>query len=201
MLRVGLTGGLASGKSLVGRTLAELGCYLIQADQVGRQVQAKGGEAYAPIVAEFGDTILNASGEIDRRKLGADVFAHPERLAKLNAIVHPIVVAKRQQLEQDYLAAHPQGIAVTEAAILVETGAYRDFDRLIVAACRPEQQIERAMARDGLTEEEVRNRMERQLPLERKAALADYVIDTSGSEAQTVEQTRALYRTLRSLHV
>ena len=115
--------------------------------------------------------------------------------------MHPIVVAKRQQLEQDYLAAHPQGIAVTEAAILVETGAYRDFDRLIVAACRPEQQIERAMARDGLTEEEVRNRMERQLPLERKAALADYVIDTSGSEAQTVEQTRALYRTLRSLHV
>ena len=129
------------------------------------------------------------------------MFAHPERLDKLNAIVHPIVVAKRTQLEQDYLAAHPQGIAVTEAAILVETGAYRDFDRLIVAACRPEQQIERAMARDGLTEEEVRNRMERQLPLERKAALADYVIDTSGSEAQTVEQTRALYRTLRSLHV
>lgn len=199
MLRVGLTGGLASGKSFVGRALADLGCCVIKADEIGREVQAKGGEAYEPIVREFGQEILAADGSIDRRKLGAIVFADPQRLEKLSAIVHPIVIAERQRQEREYLAAHPSGIAVSEVAILVETGAHRDFDRVVVAACRPEQQIERAMHRDGLTREEVLQRMQRQLPLDEKAALADFVIDTSGSKEQTLERTRALYRQLRSL--
>jgi dephospho-CoA kinase len=203
MLRVGLTGGLASGKSFVGQTLtdlgADLGCLLIQADELGRQVQEPGGEAYEGVVREFGRGILKEDGHIDRRRLAAEVFRDPERLHKLNALVHPWVHARRRKLEEDFARAHPDGIAVTEAAILVETGSYRDYDRLIVAFCRAEQQVERAMARDGLTREEVLDRMRQQMPLEEKVKYADYVVDTSGPKADTVSQTQAVYNSLRNL--
>ena len=201
MLRVGLTGGLASGKSLVGRALQDLGCLLIQADELGHQVEQPGGAAYAGIVKEFGSNILQADGTIDRRRLAAEVFHDPERLGKLNALVHPLVHARKRQLEAEFSRQHPDGIAVTEAAILVETGSYRDYDKLIVAACRPEQQIERAMSRDHLMREEVLDRMRRQMPLEEKVKYADYVIDTSGPKEETLAQTRAVYESLRSLTV
>jgi len=201
MLRVGLTGGLASGKSLVGRALADLGCLLIQADELGRQVEEPGGEAYEGIVKEFGKEILTPQGAIDRRRLAALVFHEPERLKRLNALVHPPVKARERQLQEDFARRHPDGIAVTEAAILVETGTYREYDKLIVAVCRPEQQIERAMSRDGLTREEVMDRVRRQMPLEEKRKHADYVIDTSGSKEDTLAQTRAVYNSLRSITV
>lgn len=205
MLRVGLTGGLGSGKSFVGRALAELGCFLIEADQLGHQVEASGGEAFAGIVCEFGPGILNAEGAIDRRRLAAEVFGEslhaPERLQKLNALVHPFVQARRRKLEEDFAREHPHGIAVTEAAILIETGTYRDYDRLIVAFCRPEQQVARAMSRDRLTREEVLDRMTRQLPLEEKIKYADYAIDTSGSKEDTLTQTRAVYESLRAFEL
>ena len=199
MLRVGLTGGLASGKTFVGKALADLGCLVIQADEIGRQVQAPGGEAYEPILAEFGREILNPNGTIDRRHLATEVFGKPERLAKLNALVHPPVRARVRQLIETYEAREPHGIAVTEAAILVETGSYRDYARLIVAVCGQEQQIERAMARDHLTREEVEDRLRRQMPLEEKVKYADYVIDTSGSKQSTLAQTRAVYESLRGI--
>jgi dephospho-CoA kinase len=204
MLRVGLTGGLASGKSFVGRTLAGLGCLLIQADELGRQVQEPDGEAYSDIVREFGPDILKPhssaeAGQIDRRRLAAVVFHDPERLKLLNALVHPHVHERRRRIEEDFARAQPRGIAVTEAAILIETGSYRDYDRLIVATCRPDQQVERAMARDHLTREEVLDRMRRQMPLEEKVKYADYVIDTSGAKEDTIAQTRAVYESLRSL--
>ena len=201
MLRVGLTGGLASGKSLVGRALADLGCLLIQADELGRQVEEPGGEAYEGIVKEFGKEILTPQGAIDRRRLAALVFHDPERLKRLNALVHPPVKARERQLQEDFARRHPDGIAVTEAAILVETGTYREYDKLIVAVCRPEQQIERAMSRDGLTRKEVMDRVRRQMPLEEKRKHADYVIDTSGSKEDTLAQTRAVYNSLRSITV
>jgi dephospho-CoA kinase len=200
MLRVGLTGGLASGKSFVGHTLvglgADLGCLLIQADELGHQVQEPGGEAYPGVVREFGPGILNEDGYIDRRRLAAEVFRDPERLHKLNALVHPYVHARRRKLEEDFARTHPDGIAVTEAAILIETGSYREYDRLIVAFCRPEQQVERAMARDRLTREEVLDRMRQQMPLEEKVKYADYVVDTSGPKADTVAQTQVVYDSL-----
>ena len=201
MLRVGLTGGLASGKSLVGRALADLGCLLIQADELGRQVEEPGGEAYEGIVKEFGKEILTPQGAIDRRRLAALVFHEPERLKRLNALVHPPVKARERRLQEDFARRHPDGIAVTEAAILIETGTYREYDRLIVAVCRPEQQIERAMSRDGLTRKEVMDRVRRQMPLEEKRKHADYVIDTSGSKEDTLAQTRAVYNSLRSITV
>lgn len=199
MLRVGLTGGLASGKSFVGRALGEMGCLLIEADLLGHQVMAKGAEAYDAIVAEFGSGILDNEGEIDRRKLGSQVFGNPELLKKLNAIVHPAVRARSRVQAGDFAHRQPDGICVYEAAIIVETGSYRDYDRLIVAICKEEQQVERAMARDHLTREEVLNRLRRQMPLEEKVKYADYVIDTSGTKEHTLEQTRIVYASLRSL--
>jgi len=201
---VGLTGGLASGKSLVGRSLADLGCFLIQADELGHQVIDQGGETYEAVVATFGKEILDPDGTINRRRLAAIVFADhpdaPQQLAKLNALVHPHVKMREQSLRDAFAEQHPDGVAVTEAAILVETGSYKDYDRLIVAVCRPEQQIARAMERDGLSREEVLNRLRRQMPLEDKVKYADFVIDTSGSKENTVVQTRAVYEALRRLN-
>jgi len=199
MLRVGLTGGLASGKSFVARELAELGCLVIHADELGHTVIEPGAEAYDAVVAEFGREILNRDGSINRRALGALVFHQPERLQKLNALVHPPVRTRIQRMIDEFAAAHPDGIAVIEAAILIETGGSRSYDKLIVAACTEQQQIERAMARDHLTREEVLERLSRQMPLAEKVKYADYVIDTSGTKEHTIEQTRQVFDCLRSL--
>jgi len=200
MLHVGLTGGLASGKSFVGRALEDLGCYLIQADELGRQVIEQGGETYEAVVATFGKEILDPNGAINRKRLAAIVFPDPQQLAKLNALVHPHVKIREQALAAEFGRRHPDGIAVTEAAILVETGSYKDYDRLIVAVCRPEQQIERAMERNGASREEVLNRLRRQMPLDDKVKYADFVIDTSGSKENTLAQTRAVHEALRRLN-
>ena len=199
MLRVGLTGGLASGKSFVGRSLADLGCYLIRADELGHRVLEPEGEAYEAVVREFGTGILNPDRTIDRRRLAALVFHDPARLEELNAVVHPPVRARTARLLEQYEADHPNGIAVVEAAILIETGSYRDYARLLLAVCGKEQQIERAMARDGLTREEVLDRLSRQMPLEERIQYADYVIDTSGTKEITLARTRAVYESLLRL--
>ena len=200
MLKVGLTGGLASGKSFVGHSLAELGCFLIQADELGHQVIEPGGEAYDGVVALFGKEILNADGKIDRRRLATRVFANPDLLGQLNALVHPPVKAREHALAAEFAREHPDGIAITEAAILVETGSYKDYDRLIVAVCSPEQQIARSMERDGVSREEVLNRLRRQMPLEDKVKYADFIIDTSGSKENTLQQVRTVYESLRGLN-
>ena len=200
MLRVGLTGGLASGKSFVGRALADLGCFLIQADELGHRVLQPGGEAYDAVIREFGPGIVRADGAIDRLKLAALVFHDSQRLAALNALVHPPVWARERCLMDEYAAAHPHGIAVVEAAILVETGSYRNYAKLIVAVCSEEQQIERAMSRDGMTREQVLDRLSRQMPLAEKIQYADYVIDTSGAKENTLAQTRAVYQALLALN-
>jgi dephospho-CoA kinase len=199
MLRVGLTGGLASGKSFVGEQLAALGCFVIQADRLGHDVLLPDGEAYGPAVAEFGTDILNPDRTIDRRKLAAIVFSDPERLARLNGMVHPPVQQRMVTLLESFGAREPNGIAVVEAAILIETGTYKNYHRLIVAVCTEEEQLERAMRRDGISREEALSRLRRQLPLSEKVKYADYVIDTSGSKQRTIEQTQALYESLRRI--
>jgi dephospho-CoA kinase len=200
MLHVGLTGGLASGKSFVGRALADLGCFLIQADELGRQVLEQGGETYDAVVETFGKEILDPDGKIVRRRLAKIVFADPAELSKLNALVHPHVKERERALVAEFAREHPDGIAVTEAAILVETGSYKDYDRLIVAVCRLEQQIERSMERDSVSREEVLNRLRRQMPLEDKVKHADFVIDTSGSKENTLQQVRTVFESLRSVN-
>ncbi|HTR35682.1 MAG TPA: dephospho-CoA kinase [Bryobacteraceae bacterium] len=199
MLRVGLTGGLASGKTYVGHALADMGCYLIEADKLGHDVLAPGGEAHDAVVDEFGEAILDQEGNIDRRKLSGIVWDHPERLAKLNSLVHPAVWKREEQRMGEIERSDPQAIVVVEAAILVETGSYKRFDRLIVVTCTAEQQMERAMKRGPYGREEVLARLSRQLPLAEKVRVADYVIDTSGTKENTLEQVRAVYSSLRSL--
>jgi len=199
VLRVGLTGGLATGKSFVGRTLCELGCLWIQADALGHSVLEPGGAAYDDVIGEFGGGILKEDGSIDRTRLANEVFGKPDRLEVLNGLVHPPVIAQEEEMIRDFAAANPSGIAVVEAAILVEHGGHKRFDRLIVTRCEEQQQIERAMERAGATLEQVRARLDRQMPLEEKVRLADYVIDTSGAKEQTVEQVRRVYGSLREL--
>ncbi len=203
MLRVGLTGGLASGKSFVGRALADLGCFLIEADALGRQVLEQGGETYDHVVAAFGKEILDPDGRINRKRLAAIVFSDQpdshQQLTKLNSLVHPPVKVRERALAEEFARDHPDGIAVTEAAILIETGSYKEYDRLIVAVCRPEQQIERAMERDGASREEVLNRLRRQMPLEDKVKYADFVIDTSGNKENTLQQVQVVYDSLRTI--
>ncbi len=197
MLKVGLTGGIACGKSFVGEALAGYGCLLIQADELGHQVLAPGGEAYEEVVREFGAEILGPEGQIDRRALAARVFGDPVRLERLNRMVHPPVVLREDQLIADWARREPHGIAVVEAAILIETGSYRRFDKIILVTCREEQQLERAMRRDGAVETDVRARLSRQMSLSEKRKFADFVIDTSGEKEDTLRQTRAVYEVLR----
>jgi dephospho-CoA kinase len=200
MLSVGLTGGLASGKSFVGSQLAALGCVLIKADNLGHAVLEPGAEAYQEVIDEFGASILNPDSTIDRRRLASLVFDHPDRLDKLNSIVHPQVRARARALADEASARDPSAIIVTEAAILIETGSYRNYDRLIVAVCTDQQQIERAMHRDGITRDEALARLRCQLPLSEKVKLADFVIDTSGPKENTTAQTRVVYEALRSIN-
>ena len=201
MLRIGLTGGLACGKSFVGEALASYGCYLIRADELGHEALARGGAAFEPAVAEFGRDILDPAGEIDRRRLAARVFGDAEALARLNRLVHPAVQRREEQLMAEFRAREPQGIAVVEAAILIENGRYKDFDRLILVTCSEEQQVARAIHRGGLDEAEVRARLSRQMPLAEKRKFADFVIDTSGAKQETLRQTRAVYETLRRIEI
>jgi dephospho-CoA kinase len=197
MLRVGLTGGLATGKSLVAGELGRLGCFVIYADKLGHEVMRPGGPAYQPIVDVFGPDILQKNGLIDRQRLGAIVFADPLKLAQLNAIVHPAVFARENELAAEAADRNPGAIVVIEAAILIETGRYRALDRLIVTVCPEETQIARSMKRDGLSREEVVKRIERQLPLREKLQYADYVIDTGGSKEDAVAQVLNVYESLK----
>jgi len=199
MLKIGLTGGIGCGKSFVGEALEGYGCLVVHADELGHEVLAREGAAYAPVVAEFGREILNAEGEIDRRALGALVFGNPEKLEQLNALVHPAVIRREEELVAEFAARQPDGIAIVEAAILVETGSYKRFDKLILVTCREDQQVERAMRRNGASEGDVRARIGRQMPLAEKRKFADFVIDTSGEKADTLRQTRAVYDTLRRI--
>jgi dephospho-CoA kinase len=199
MLKVGLTGGLACGKTFVGEALAALGCHVLQADQLGHSVLLPGGEAYAPVVREFGPGILAANGEIDRRALAEQVFGSAERLALLNSLVHPPVLRQEDAWLERVAAADPRGIAVIEAAILIEIGVHQRFDKLIVVVCEEQQQIERSMKRDGVERERVSARLSRQMPLSEKRKFADFIVDTSGTKEETLRQTRAVYDSLRRI--
>ena len=199
MLKVGLTGGLACGKTFVGEALQSFGCLLIQADLLGHEALEPDGEVYPMVVEEFGSGILAADGHIDRRLLAAQVFGSKEKLARLNSLVHPDVVRREEEMIAEFTSREPGGIAVVEAAILVETGSYKRFDRLILVTCQEEQQVERALRRPGSLEADVRARLSRQMPIEEKQKFADFVIDTSGEKGDTLRQTRAVYEALRRI--
>jgi dephospho-CoA kinase len=183
----------------VGEELEKLGCFLIQADDLGHEALAPGGEAYDAVVREFGPAILAEDGSIDRSALAAQAFGDAERLARLSALVHPPVLRREEDLISEYAAGHPDGIAVVEAAILIETGSYKRFDRVLLVTCAEEQQVERAVRREGVDEAGARARLSRQMPLEEKRKYADFVIDTSGEKEDTRRQTRAVFEALRRI--
>jgi dephospho-CoA kinase len=186
MLKVGLTGSIAVGKSYVVTVLAELGCVTFDADKVAHSVMEPGRPAYQDIVREFGEAIVGEEGSIDRQKLGAVVFANEGRRKRLNEIVHPRVIEEQNTLLQAAEAQKPDGIAIIDAALMIESGGFKRFDKLIVVYCDRETQIERLMRRNQITRADAERRVSAQMSSEEKLRYADYAIDTSG----TFESTR-----------
>lgn len=204
MLIVGLTGGMACGKTHVARELGRLGCYILEADEIGHEVMRPGNAACSRIVDAFGREILDGDGAINRAALAARVFGKPAELERLNAIVHPAVHEEEARRIQEIAAKDPHAIIVHVAAILIESGAYKSVDKIIVVTCTREQQIERALHRArvlnkgaGADEAAIVARLDSQMPLEKKKAFADYLIDASGTEDETLRQTRRIWEDLK----
>ena len=189
---IGLTGGIASGKSTAAKILAELGARVVDADQIARDVVAPGEPALAEIVARFGGEYLQADGTLDRKRLGARVFADADERRALNAITHPRIAAATQARLQALRAAN-EPVAVYEAALIVENGMQAGLDGLIVVACAEPTQRARLMARDGLSAAEADARLAAQLPLAQKIAVADWVINSNGTLAETRQATARVW--------
>jgi dephospho-CoA kinase len=198
LLRVGLTGGIASGKSHVLRRLEAAGFATVDLDRVAHALLAKGGAAFAPVVEAFGSSILDPAGAIDRKALGAIVFAAPEARARLDALVHPRIREEEAAIAR---AAESAGarVLVTDAALLVETGLHLRFDRLVVTWCPAGVQLQRLRARDGIDEAAARARLGAQMPGDEKRAYGHFVIDTSGTPGDTDTRVDALAEALRGL--
>ena len=191
MLRLGLTGGIASGKSAVAAMLRELGFSVLDADSLAHQLIEPGQAAYEEVLHEFGPAITDGQGRVDRAKLAALVFADRAKLDRLNAIVHPRVAEAVFRQFEEWQRNGTRDAAFVEAALLIESGIHKHLDGLVVAWCRPEQQLERLAAR-GLNEAEARRRIGAQMPVEEKLRLATEKIDCSGSLEQTRQQVEAL---------
>jgi len=202
MLRVGLTGGIATGKTTVVSMLRELGCRVLEADKIAHQMIEPGGAAYDEVVREFGRDILTTEGFVDRPKLAAIVFADPARLTRLNAIVHPPVLAEQSRQLAAIEKSDPYAIALVEAALLIEAGFDKLLEYLVVTWCTPEQQLERLTQQGsgrGLTIEQARQRIAAQMPVEEKRRRADTVIDCSGTLEHTRAQVIALFAKLKGI--
>jgi dephospho-CoA kinase len=197
-LLVGLTGGIATGKSTVSALLRQLGCEIIDADLLAREVVEPGQPAWTTIVAEFGQDVLTGDGTLDRKKLGAIVFADPERRRRLEAITHP-AIRERFQARLDELAEKGfTGIVIFDAAVMIESRNYKNMDRLVVVVTDEPTQMSRLRGRDGTDDAEGRRKIASQMPLSEKAKLADYVIDNSGDRHATAEQVRRVFAALMS---
>jgi dephospho-CoA kinase len=199
MLRVGLTGGIGCGKSTVAAMMRNLGCHILDADALARDLTEPGQPALREIIAAFGPEILSHDGHMDRARVAHLVFHSASKLATLNRILHPRVIAQQEQQLAEIARTDPRAVAVVEAALLVEAGYYNSLDRLIVVWCRPEQQIERLSNARGraMSEEDARRRIAAQMPLDEKRRLASDEIDNSGSLADTEKQVAALVGILK----
>jgi dephospho-CoA kinase len=202
MLRLGLTGGIASGKSTVSAILRKLGFTVFDADSIAHQVTEPGNAAHREIIEEFGDSVVGADGKIDRPALAQIVFAQPAKLQRLNAIVHPRVeervVTEIDKLQRDSTGATDPGAVFVEAALIYEAGLDKKLDGVVVVYCKPEQQLERLVAR-GLTAEEARRRIAAQMPVEEKFRLASEKIDCSGTLEETQRQVEHLATKVRAV--
>jgi len=211
LLKIGLTGGIASGKSAVGEMFVTLGAHLIQADEIAHQLIQPGEAVYQEVVRHFGVAILNADGTINRARVAELAFGSgsgagsgkvASRIEELNRIVHPAVIQRQNQWMEGVGRSDPQAIAIVEAALILEAGAGESFDRLVVVTCLPEQRFERWAVRTKTDIEtarrEVERRMAAQFPDDVKIKAADYVIDNSGSLEVTRKQVDEVFRKLAS---
>ncbi|HEY6660872.1 MAG TPA: dephospho-CoA kinase [Pyrinomonadaceae bacterium] len=196
MLRVGLTGSIGVGKSFVASLFSELGCHVLDADQTAREVVMPGSRGLMAITQAFGDEIVNPDGTLNRKQLATVVFANEEKRQRLNHILHPFIIARQDEILNEWEAEDPDGIGIVDAALMIESGGYRRFDKLTVVHCRPEVQLERLMLRDKLSRDEAQRRIDSQMPQEEKQKFADYLIDTSDGFELTKEQTVRVYQQL-----
>jgi dephospho-CoA kinase len=201
MLKLGLTGGIASGKSLVSRMFVDLGAHCIDADEIAHELVRPGEKVYDEVVKSFGDEILNADKTVNRAKLAELAFdKRRPRIYELNRLMHPEVIERYESWMEDIRRREPDAIVILEAALVLEAGLRRRFDRIVVVTCKPQQRIERWAQRHNLdldtAKVEVTRRMMAQAPDEAKLQAADYVIDNSGSVEETKAQARKVYEAL-----
>jgi dephospho-CoA kinase len=199
MLRVGLTGSIAVGKSFVTSVFAELGARVLDADMTAREAVAGGTPGLRAVTEAFGADILQADGTLDRVRLGAQVFMDEKKRLLLNSILHPFIIAAQDERLKKWEAEDPRGIAIVDAALMIESGGYSRFDKLIVVHCRPEIQLERLMARNSVSREDAERRIGAQMPQEEKKRYADFLIDTSFGFEDTRHRTGEVYEQLREI--
>lgn len=198
MLRVGLTGGIATGKSTVARMFVDLGCHLIDADLIVRDLFLPNDPVNKAVIEAFGRRVLNADGSIDRAVLGEIVFQNAAARQLLNSVVHPAVIQRQKDWLDSLEEREPDAIGMVEAALMIEVGTYRNYDKLIVVACSPEVQRQRLRERSSLSDEQAEARVASQMPMEEKVKFADFVVDNSGTQEQTRRQVEEIYRVLKS---
>jgi dephospho-CoA kinase len=201
MLKIGLTGGIASGKSLVSRMFVDLGAHCIDADEIAHELMRPGEAVYDEVVRKFGNEILNPDQSVNRAKVAELAFdKRRPRIYELNRIMHPEVIKRYESWMEEIRRREPEAIAILEAALVLEAGLRRRFDRIVVVTCKPQQRIERWAQRFNLDPEtaktEVTRRMMAQAPDEAKIQAADYDIDNSGSVEATRNQVERVYETL-----
>ncbi|MEZ5429273.1 MAG: dephospho-CoA kinase [Pyrinomonadaceae bacterium] len=199
MLKVGLTGSIAVGKSYVCACLAELGAHVLDADLTAREVVERGTEGLRLIVEKFGLEVLQPDGALDRAKMGGIIFADERKRQLLNSIVHPLVIAKQDDWLAEKESEDPSGIAVIDAALMIESGGHRRFDKLIVVWCDSVIQLQRLMKRNNLNEREALKRINSQMSQEEKKSYADFLIETSGGFDQARRQTEEVFGQLKLL--
>ena len=199
MLRVGLTGSIAVGKSFVAGVLAGLGCHVLDADEAARRVVEPGTRGLRAVAEAFGAEVLRDDGTLDRAALGALVFGDESKRELLNSILHPLIIAEQDAVLRRWELEDPRGVAVVDAALLIESGGYRRFDKLVVVHCRAEVQLERLMRRNNLAREEAERRIAAQMPQGEKLRYADFRIDSSGSFDETRRRTEKVFESLRRL--
>ncbi|RFT14850.1 MAG: Dephospho-CoA kinase [Candidatus Saccharicenans subterraneus] len=196
MLVAALTGGIATGKSVVARILGQKGCYIQNADLVAHELMSPGGEVWKELVGHFGQAILKDSQEIDRQKLAGIIFRDKAERDYLNRLTHPRILERVRQTIRELEQRGGYDIYITEAALVIEAGFHQYYDRLILTHCRLEVQVERLCRRDGISPEQALQKIKAQGPVEDKIPLAHYLIDTSGRLEETIEQTEKVYLNL-----
>ena len=199
MLRVGLTGSIAVGKSFVASVFEQLGCHVLDADDTAREVVLPGTDGLDAVVQRYGKEVLQPDGTLDRSYLGQLVFGNEQLRSELNSILHPRIIERQDEILREWEKEDPNGIAIVDAALMIESGGYKRFDKLVVVHCRPEVQLERLMLRNKLGRDEAQKLIDSQMPQEEKQRFADYLIDTSDGFETAKLRTGEVFKQLVKL--